>query len=208
MTDYNRPTIDLYRHWDDKGALLYVGISLNAAARASQHSKDKPWWSEVATITVEHLGCISRSEAESIEAAAIKAEAPRYNVVHNGIGSMLRNGRNIGKDRSIDCTWLMSADKQEAFSELLWSISGMTEICERVWGEGFTKSAFVEELLKLAELSNYRDGCEKCLDEGRVRDYEWMPFRAIDYGNGAEFRYRCTRHNVVWSCWYAYKETL
>jgi hypothetical protein len=83
MPDYNRPTIDLYRYWDDKGALLYVGISLNAAARASQHAKDKTWWPEVARITIQHLGPVDRAEAESIEAAAITVENPKYNIRHN-----------------------------------------------------------------------------------------------------------------------------
>lgn len=32
----------LYRHYDPAGALLYIGISLSAVARLSQHG-DKPW---------------------------------------------------------------------------------------------------------------------------------------------------------------------
>lgn len=72
---------DLYRFYDADGALLYVGISLHAAKRASEHRKDKPWWGDVARMEIEHFA--SRRQALEAEEAAIKDERPRYNVVHN-----------------------------------------------------------------------------------------------------------------------------
>jgi excinuclease UvrABC nuclease subunit len=74
--------IDLYRMYDRRRSLLYVGISTNAATRATQHATDKPWWPEVDYIHVEHLNC-DRQTALTIERRTIREEKPRYNVIHN-----------------------------------------------------------------------------------------------------------------------------
>ena len=66
----------LYRHFDAAGRLLYVGISLSAVARASQH-RDQPWFMEMATMTTEWLS--SREEAHAAERAAIRDEKPVHN---------------------------------------------------------------------------------------------------------------------------------
>lgn len=72
----------LYRFWDVDDTLLYIGISLDPGKRWKQHREDKPWWSDVAKVTVETYP--SRSAAMDAERAAIAAERPRYNVTHNG----------------------------------------------------------------------------------------------------------------------------
>jgi hypothetical protein len=69
---------DLYRFYDHDGRLLYVGISFSAVARASQHRAEKPWWPDVANMTVEHLP--SRAAAMAAELAAIRTEKPIHNV--------------------------------------------------------------------------------------------------------------------------------
>lgn len=80
----------LYRFFDPAGALLYVGISLDPGSRWKQHRDDKPWWAEVAQATIEpHPDRVSVLAAEK---AAIIAERPRYNVVHN------RGGRAVIPD--------------------------------------------------------------------------------------------------------------
>lgn len=71
--------VALYRHFDAKGRLLYVGISLSAAARLSQH-RDKPWFKRIAHMTTQWLP--SRQAALAAEAAAIKAERPKHNIAH------------------------------------------------------------------------------------------------------------------------------
>lgn len=76
--------MDLYRLYDEGGRLLYVGISYSAIARQAGHRNDKGWWCEVARMTVQKLGDISRVEAERIESEAIVAEKPRHNKSHNG----------------------------------------------------------------------------------------------------------------------------
>jgi len=57
--------------------LLYVGVSLSALARLSQHGT-KPWAAEIVKVTVETLP--SRLAAEAAELQAIREETPIYNV--------------------------------------------------------------------------------------------------------------------------------
>ena len=76
------PSQALYRFFDADGHLLYVGISLNPGERWKQHRADKPWWLEVASITIDHLP--DRDAALQAETAAIKSERPRYNIAQNG----------------------------------------------------------------------------------------------------------------------------
>jgi predicted GIY-YIG superfamily endonuclease len=71
----------LYRAYDAQGVLLYIGITMNPGNRFAQHSEDKPWWADVAEIRVEHFG--SRKRVLAAERAAIQAERPCFNVIHN-----------------------------------------------------------------------------------------------------------------------------
>lgn len=72
----------LYRLFDSVGALLYVGIAGNPGRRFEQHAGNKPWWGDVAVVTLEHYP--SREAASMAEADAIRAENPRHNVVWAG----------------------------------------------------------------------------------------------------------------------------
>lgn len=76
MTDHA-----LYRFFNDDDELLYIGITLNVSSRFRGHARDKPWWTEVHRITLEHYA--DRPTVLVAEAAAIRAEKPRYNVAHN-----------------------------------------------------------------------------------------------------------------------------
>lgn len=69
----------LYRFFDQDGDLLYVGITNNPGRRWSQHRADKPWWSEVHHIEMEHHA--DRESVLRAEATAIRAERPRHNVI-------------------------------------------------------------------------------------------------------------------------------
>lgn len=71
----------LYRLFDVDDALLYVGIAGNPGRRFEQHAKDKPWWSEVDHIGLEHYD--ERVDAETAERHAIRTEKPRHNIAHN-----------------------------------------------------------------------------------------------------------------------------
>lgn len=71
----------LYRFYDHAGVLLYIGITANVGSRFKQHGREKPWWADVHSITLEHYD--SREAVLEAERAAIVAEQPRYNVVYN-----------------------------------------------------------------------------------------------------------------------------
>lgn len=71
----------LYRFYNSRHQLLYIGITNNITRRLTQHDADKPWFHQAATIKVEHYP--TRKEALAHEAAAIVAEKPLYNIHHN-----------------------------------------------------------------------------------------------------------------------------
>lgn len=70
----------LYRHFDGRGRLLYVGISLNAIWRLNQHVHSSAWTTDVSRVEIETLP--TREAALAAELKAIKTENP----VHNTVG--------------------------------------------------------------------------------------------------------------------------
>lgn len=77
MTD---ATTQLYRHFDNGGTLLYVGISLHAVKRLSEHDGSSSWYKDISHVTIEHFP--DRKAAETAEKKAIKNEKPRHNIAH------------------------------------------------------------------------------------------------------------------------------
>lgn len=71
----------LYRHWNEAGRLLYVGISSNHFRRVGEHEALSHWFGEVSNITIEHFA--DRDEAVEAERSAILAERPIFNIAHN-----------------------------------------------------------------------------------------------------------------------------
>lgn len=70
----------LYRFFDAKNRLLYVGITGDLANRFSGHRRDKPWWRDVITIRIERFD--TRGELAAAEVRAIEHEHPKYNKIH------------------------------------------------------------------------------------------------------------------------------
>ncbi len=75
----------LYRFFDADGSLLYIGMSSNVWRRFSQHRRDGSDFIPDATVMTMERGFVSRAELCEAEAAAIRAEKPRFNVTHNRI---------------------------------------------------------------------------------------------------------------------------
>lgn len=71
----------LYRFYDASGALIYIGISNSIPRRLGEHDDRKPWFAEAVRCTFEHYP--SRARALAAEKKAIKAERPKYNILHN-----------------------------------------------------------------------------------------------------------------------------
>lgn len=68
----------LYRHLDAEGRLLYVGISLSALNRLSQHKTTAHWFASIAKVTIETFP--SHKEALEAEKLAIKTDNPAWNI--------------------------------------------------------------------------------------------------------------------------------
>jgi hypothetical protein len=69
----------LYRHYDNDGRLLYVGISLSALTRLGQHKDASHWFSQIKEVKIEHFA--SRNQALEAEREAIHNENPLHNVM-------------------------------------------------------------------------------------------------------------------------------
>lgn len=76
MTD-KKPT-QLYRHYDENGTLLYVGVSISAMLRFSQHKHESSWYRQIKRQEIETFN--SRKEALEAETRAIRTEKPLYNI--------------------------------------------------------------------------------------------------------------------------------
>ena len=72
---------ELYKHYDEKCVLLYVGVSTNGLARRYEHNKHSAWASKIRFTTTDRYG--SRAEALDAERHFIRNERPIYNVVHS-----------------------------------------------------------------------------------------------------------------------------
>lgn len=71
----------LYRVYDAKTRLLYVGISDNPLYRTQTHSVRSPWWFMADAWSVQDFA--TREEAEKAEFAAARDEGPLYNINYN-----------------------------------------------------------------------------------------------------------------------------
>jgi predicted GIY-YIG superfamily endonuclease len=69
---------NLYRHFDESGNLLYVGISLNAINRLAQHRDHAHWFNNIKRVEIETYG--TRQEAIEAEKHAIINENPLHNL--------------------------------------------------------------------------------------------------------------------------------
>lgn len=72
-------TASLYRHFDAAGRLLYVGISLNALSRLSQHKSESSWFFNITRVEIEQHP--TRAAAAAAEIEAIRTEDPLHNVM-------------------------------------------------------------------------------------------------------------------------------
>lgn len=89
----------LYRVRDDRGRLLYVGISEAPLNRMAGHDRSSGWARQAAEIGIEWHP--SRDDARTAESAAILAEDPIYNMNRPG-GDQLRWVRwTIAMDRGV-----------------------------------------------------------------------------------------------------------
>jgi predicted GIY-YIG superfamily endonuclease len=72
----------LYRHFDKKGCLLYVGIAVDPKKRESEHRGGSGWAAKIHRIELEWFD--NRHAARAAERAAIASERPKFNILHQG----------------------------------------------------------------------------------------------------------------------------
>jgi predicted GIY-YIG superfamily endonuclease len=77
----------LYRIYDARHGLLYVGITMSPVNRFRCH-RNKSWWSEVTSIELQHFS--SRQALAAAEALAITSESPRFNIAVPGVAANVR----------------------------------------------------------------------------------------------------------------------
>jgi excinuclease UvrABC nuclease subunit len=70
----------MYRIFDSRGFLLYIGSTDNLERRIAQHKRETPWIRKASKYTWEEYE--TKEGAVSAEYRAISVEGPRYN--HNG----------------------------------------------------------------------------------------------------------------------------
>lgn len=68
----------LYRHYDGKNKLLYIGISLSVFERMSGHRNSSHWFCRIKKITLEHFAFIR--DAKIAETCSIILEKPAFNI--------------------------------------------------------------------------------------------------------------------------------
>lgn len=71
----------LYRYYDHRDRLLYVGITDKLSARTTSHIESSSWMDFAVRSTIERYP--TRREAEKAEQEAIKTERPLFNSQHN-----------------------------------------------------------------------------------------------------------------------------
>jgi len=71
----------VYKHKNEKGEIIYVGVATSAAQRSIQHLNASEWKEEIVTIDVEWMP--NRLAAEVKEIELIKELRPKYNKTYN-----------------------------------------------------------------------------------------------------------------------------
>jgi hypothetical protein len=102
---------ELYRHYDEEGNLLYVGISLSAVHRLSEHKRDSGWFGRIAYVKIERFK--TRKAALVAEQVAIITEAPLWNQQHNN-GSLRREYDEQPYEVASDYRHALRSSLQEA----------------------------------------------------------------------------------------------
>ena len=105
----------LYRVRDDRGRLLYIGISDAPLSRMAGHDRSSGWARHAADISIEWHP--SRDDARTAESAAILAEDPIHNMNRPG-GDQLRWVRwIIAIDRGVHADDVTAAEVENVVGD-------------------------------------------------------------------------------------------
>jgi predicted GIY-YIG superfamily endonuclease len=110
----------LYRLHDADDSLLYVGISSRLGRRLDEHAEVKPWWPQVASVTLERFP--DRVSATVAEGAAIRSERPEHNVV----------SLSVARGERERVCWNNPDFADAPLSELVADLVGSQDIADRI----------------------------------------------------------------------------
>jgi predicted GIY-YIG superfamily endonuclease len=192
----------LYRLFDARGELLYLGIAGNPGRRFEQHAKDKPWWTEVDTIKLEHFD--HRSTAEAAEIRAIKTERPRHNVVHNNRRKPVRRFAFNPGVKDADLLRQYMADP-EGYHALLGAVSDYANSADLGLHD---QEEFAQLLANFGRLCCYGDWCMACATADVGDDYLRYPVGCRVSGSSVLCAYRCHACGATWGSHWAINEPL
>lgn len=141
----------VYRFFDNRDELLYVGVTRDLGTRIAAHRRSSPWWAEAARAEVVFYD--SMAAARAAEAAAIVAERPRYNVSQPTPDHVVKLHERAGTTNN----------------DGLLRATAEVERLRRLSGDQYVKLVGAEcERDRLArELSRVRDRLSLALDDGR-----------------------------------------
>lgn len=71
----------VYKLYDARGDLLYIGITDRGPVRLAEHYRHKPWFGDVMRVEFERYE--TRTDSEDRERILIRKHGPRYNIQHN-----------------------------------------------------------------------------------------------------------------------------
>ena len=115
----------LYRHFDKNGVLLYVGISLSAIGRLSQHKQRSDWFSKIEYVKIKNFR--TRKELHAAERIAISFEKPLYNISLNKQFLSLPTKQHL-QTRLINNLEQIQRNSREGIVYSIFSVSRMFNI--------------------------------------------------------------------------------
>lgn len=137
----------LYRPYNARGRLLYVGIAVDVESRMKQHEVRSPWYGDVAAMHVELYP--DRRSAAAAESEAIAAEWPLWNVHQSPWGGVARD-----RMRQLDGYWRQ--DRWGRWHQLppkplaAWKPHSWTEADERRFQKRLARDRRVRRLTREA----------------------------------------------------------
>lgn len=128
----------LYRYYDDKGVLLYVGISIHPIKRLEEHQKngEEVWTSDISTVKISRFK--TKRKALSEEGRTIRAERPKYNINHGKITCSTRKRKTAFNDHiivNVSPSSAKAANQALLADNVLYEIDDLVFLHSKNWTE-------------------------------------------------------------------------
>lgn len=140
---YAPHTVAVYRFFDARGRLLYVGRSANPKRRFAKHAAEQPWWHEVDRWQVEWFPDGAAAAVE--ETQRIRRDEPLYNIVGQARPALSVAHQRLRPGGSItDVADVLGSDRQVRTLVVLARLSATRPAVYESWTPG-ALTAFLRE---------------------------------------------------------------